>query len=109
LLRLAGSDPEQKAADTSLSQIEVLAQLLQQLPLTVSGTRGFREAMVTAGGINLREIDPRTLMSRLVYGLYAAGEVLDIDGDTGGFNLQAAFSTGFLAGESAAAQVVAEG
>lgn len=104
LLRLAGLRPEQKAADTSLRQIEALAQLLQQLPLTISGTRGFREAMVTAGGISLKEMDPRTMMSRLVFGLYAAGEVLDIDGDTGGFNLQAAFSTGFLAGESAAAQ-----
>ena len=58
--------------------------------------------MVTAGGIRLSEVDPKTMMSRLVLGLYAAGEVLDIDGDTGGFNLQAAFSTGFLAGAKAA-------
>ncbi|MDW7659268.1 MAG: NAD(P)/FAD-dependent oxidoreductase, partial [Bacillota bacterium] len=98
---------EQKAADLPFRQLEVMSRLLQQLPLAISGTRGFREAMVTAGGISLREIDPRTMMSRLVYGLYAAGEVLNIDGDTGGFNLQAAFSTGYLAGESAAAQAAA--
>ena len=58
--------------------------------------------MVTAGGVALKEIDPRTMASRLVKGLYFCGEVMDIDADTGGYNLQAAFSTGFVAGESAA-------
>jgi hypothetical protein len=58
--------------------------------------------MVTAGGVSLDEIEPRTMQSKLVKGLYFCGEVLDIDADTGGFNLQAAFSTGWLAGESAA-------
>ena len=62
-------------------------------------------AMVTAGGVSLKEIDPRTMSSRLVEGLYFCGEVMDIDGDTGGYNLQAAFSTGYIAGESAAIQV----
>ena len=60
--------------------------------------------MVTAGGISLCEVNPRTMESKLVKGLYFCGEVLDIDADTGGFNLQAAFSTGFLAGEYAASQ-----
>ncbi|MBE6428894.1 MAG: NAD(P)/FAD-dependent oxidoreductase, partial [Planctomycetaceae bacterium] len=61
----------------------------------------FREAMVTAGGIALSEIDRQTMESRKVPGLFFAGEVLDVDGDTGGFNLQFAFSSGFLAGKSA--------
>ena len=60
-------------------------------------------AMVTAGGVSLREIDPRTMGSRLIQGLYFCGEVMDIDADTGGFNLQAAFSTGYVAGEAASA------
>jgi predicted flavoprotein YhiN len=59
--------------------------------------------MVTAGGISLKEIDPRTMASRLVEGLYFCGEVMDLDADTGGYNLQAAFSTGYVAGEQAAA------
>ncbi|MGB8657325.1 MAG: NAD(P)/FAD-dependent oxidoreductase [Candidatus Zixiibacteriota bacterium] len=75
---------------------------LKDFRLEVTGHRPFTEATVTAGGVDVKEIDPRTLASRLVDGLYFAGEVLDIDGDTGGYNLQAAFSTGWLAGRSAA-------
>ncbi len=62
-------------------------------------------AIVTAGGVTLDEVDPRTMQSKLVAGLYFAGEVLDLDADTGGYNLQAAFSTGWLAGHSAAEQI----
>jgi predicted Rossmann fold flavoprotein len=69
-------------------------------PFTVLGLGDFEEAMVTRGGIDLREIDPKTMESKIVPGLYAVGEVLDIDGDTGGYNLQAAFSTGMLAARS---------
>ena len=69
----------------------------------MTGHRGFDEAIVTAGGVDTREVDPRTMASRLVEGLYFCGEVLDVDADTGGYNLQAAFSTGWLAGQSAAA------
>ncbi len=68
----------------------------------ISGHRGFAEAIVTAGGVDIRDVDPRSMASRVVSGLYIAGEILDVQGDTGGFNLQAAFSTGWLAGESAA-------
>ncbi len=75
---------------------------LKDFRLDIIGHRGFNEAIVTAGGVDTKEVDPRTMASRLVKGLYFAGEVLDIDGDTGGYNLQAAFSTGFLAGQSAA-------
>ncbi|MBF0217605.1 MAG: NAD(P)/FAD-dependent oxidoreductase, partial [Candidatus Omnitrophica bacterium] len=78
-----------------------LSSLLKDLHLTIIGTLPIREAMVTRGGVSLKEIDPKTMASRIVKGLYLAGEVIDIDGDTGGFNLQAAFSTGYLAGLSA--------
>jgi predicted Rossmann fold flavoprotein len=81
-----------------------LHHFLKDFRLEVDGHRGFRHAIVTAGGVHLREIDPRSMASRLVKGLYFAGEVLDVDADTGGYNLQAAFSTGWLAGRSAAQQ-----
>jgi hypothetical protein len=79
-----------------------LLKWLKDFRLRVTGHRGFEEAIVTAGGAALDEVDPRTMESRLVKGLYFAGEVLDIDANTGGFNLQAAFSTGWVAGRSAA-------
>jgi predicted Rossmann fold flavoprotein len=75
---------------------------LKDFRIEITGHRSFNEAIITAGGVSTREVDPRTLASRLVDGLYFAGEVLDIDADTGGYNLQAAFSTGFLAGRAAA-------
>ena len=83
-----------------------LQTLLTALPLTLTGLRPWEEAVVTAGGIKLKEVDPKTLESKLVSGLYFAGEVLDIQGDTGGYNLQAAFSTGYVAGHSAASQTI---
>ena len=70
--------------------------------MTVTGTRGFSEAIITQGGVHTKEINPSTMESRLVKNLYFAGEVLDLDAVTGGFNLQIAWSTGYLAGSSAA-------
>ena len=81
---------------------ERLMKWLKGFRLEIVDHRGFRHAIITAGGVDSREIDPRTMESRLVKGLYFAGEVMDIDADTGGYNLQAAFSTGWLAGRSAA-------
>ena len=75
---------------------------LKDFRFTVSGHRSFAQAIVTAGGVSTREVNPRTMESRIIDGLYFAGEVLDLDADTGGYNLQAAFSTGWLAGDSAA-------
>ncbi len=92
------------AAEVSKNQIRKLVIMLKACVIPVSGTLGFRKAEVTTGGVNLKEIDSRTMQSKLVNGLYFAGEVLDIDGPIGGFNFQAAFSTGWLAGESAATQ-----
>lgn len=95
--------PEGKPAhQINAEQRSGLRHWLKDFRLTVSGHRSFREAIVTAGGVDLREVDPRTMGSRIVEGLYFAGEVLDLDADTGGYNLQAAFSTGWLAGISAA-------
>ncbi len=86
-----------------------LRQWLKNFRLPVTGHRPIDEAIVTAGGIDTKEVDPRTMQSRLVNGLYFAGEVLDLQADTGGFNLQAAFSTGWLAGRSAVAQLATAG
>jgi hypothetical protein len=83
--------------------------LLQGFPLTAAGTLPIEKGMVTAGGVDLKEVAPATMESRLVPGLYFGGEILDIDGPTGGFNLQAAFSTGFLAGRNAAASLDGRG
>jgi predicted Rossmann fold flavoprotein len=77
-------------------------ELLQDFRLAIVGHRPLEEAIVTAGGVDTREIDPRTMASRLVKGLYFAGEVLNVQADTGGYNLQAAFSTGYVAGRAAA-------
>lgn len=78
-----------------------LCKLLKALPLTIKGFRPISEAIITSGGVNVKEIDPSTMASKLVEGLYFAGEVIDVDAYTGGFNLQIAFSTGFLAGDNA--------
>lgn len=80
----------------------VLLKVLKSFSMSIARTRGYKEAMVTAGGVSTREIDPRTMESKLHRGLYFAGELIDVDGYTGGFNLQAAFSTGYLAGKAAA-------
>jgi predicted Rossmann fold flavoprotein len=85
-----------------------LRELLHDFRLTIVGHRPLEEAIVTAGGVDTQEVDPRTMASRLVKGLYFAGEVLNVQADTGGYNLQAAFSTGYVAGR-AAAQFVIEG
>ena len=69
---------------------------------------GYERCVVTAGGVNLEDITPKTLESRIVPGLYFAGEILDLDGDTGGYNLQIAFSTGYLAGSSAARTLISK-
>lgn len=79
----------------------MLVNVLKDLKVTVNGFRPIEEAIVTSGGVSTKEIDPKTMESRLVKGLFFAGEVIDVDAYTGGYNLQIAFSTGRLAGESA--------
>ncbi|MFP4213868.1 MAG: NAD(P)/FAD-dependent oxidoreductase [Desulfohalobiaceae bacterium] len=99
-LEQTGISPEQKASQVDAGQQKRLRLWLKELCLEVQACRPLEEAIITAGGVSLREVDPRSMASRLVPGLYLAGEILDLDADTGGFNLQAAFSTGWLAGES---------
>ncbi len=99
---LTGIPPDKVAHQITSEERKRLRTWLKGFRLEVTGHRPFTEAIITAGGVDTREVDPRTLASRLVEGLYFAGEVLDVDADTGGYNLQAAFSTGWLAGRSAA-------
>lgn len=102
IVELSGIAPEKKINEVTKQERSQLAAILKGLELTVTGTRGFTEAIITQGGVNVREVNPSTMESRLVTGLYFAGEVLDLDAVTGGFNLQIAWSTGHLAGISAA-------
>ena len=101
-LRLADIFSEKKCHQVSRPERQRIVALLKALRLDISGCRPLQEAMITRGGVSLKEIDPKTMESRLIKGLYFCGEMIDVDADTGGFNLQAAFSTGYLAGESAA-------
>jgi len=97
--RVAG---EKTANQIRQTEREAMAGLFKGFGLTVVKTLPIEEAMVTKGGVSLKDINPRTMESKRIAGLFFAGEIIDIDGDTGGFNLQAAFSTGYLAGEKAA-------
>ena len=97
-----GIFPDKVGGQITAQERKRLALWLKGFRLEATGYRPFAEAIVTAGGVDTREVDPRTMASRVVAGLYFAGEILDVDGDTGGYNLQAAFSTGWVAGRSAA-------
>jgi len=103
LAEQAGIPLDKPAHQINAGERERLVETLKALRFEIAGALPMSSAMVTAGGVSLKEIDPRSMASRLVRGLYFCGEVLDIDADTGGYNLQAAFSTGWVAGEAAAA------
>ncbi len=98
VVRLSGIDPEKRLNQVSAQERRRLADLLKNLTVTVCGTRGFREAIVTAGGVSTKEIDPGTMASRKIGNLHFAGEIIDADGLTGGYNLTIAFATGYAAG-----------
>lgn len=100
LLMSAGIRPDRRAAQCSKRELTEMVGLLKRLRFHVARPRPVEEAMVTGGGVELADVDSRTMRSRLLAGLHFAGEVLDVQGPCGGFNLQAAFSTGYLAGES---------
>ncbi|MCX5708932.1 MAG: NAD(P)/FAD-dependent oxidoreductase [Candidatus Omnitrophica bacterium] len=93
---------DKKANQVTQQERKAIVDLLKGFNLEIKCTRPLEDAMITRGGVSLKDIDPRTMESRRVKGLYFCGEMIDVDADTGGFNLQAAFSTGYLAGESAA-------
>lgn len=99
LLLQAGVAPATRNAELSKADLQRLVDSVKRLPFGVSGTLGFEKAEVTSGGINLKEVDSKTMQSKLQSNLFFAGEVLDLDGYIGGFNFQSAFSTGWLAGQ----------
>ena len=102
-IQLTGIPGDKPGHQIVAEERQRLFRQLRDTRLTITGTRPLAEAIITTGGVDVKEIDPRTMESKLIHGLYFCGETMDIDADTGGYNLQAAFSTGFLAGESAAA------
>lgn len=102
IIELSSIDPDKETNSITREERKSLGYLLKHLSLTITATRPIAEAIVTTGGVDVKEVNPKTMESKLVKGLFLAGEILDIDGYTGGYNLQAAFSTGFVAGKYAA-------
>lgn len=102
MIERSGIDPEKKVHEVTRQERRRLVELTKAFTLKVLDKRGFDEAVITQGGVSVKEVNPSTMESKLVQGLYFAGEVLDLDGLTGGFNLQIAWSTGYLAGISCA-------
>jgi predicted flavoprotein YhiN len=100
ILTRAGIDPDTPVHDVTAAARRSLVQATKRFDLTLTCLRGFNEAVITRGGVNVRQVDPGTMESKLVKGLYFAGEVLDVDAFTGGFNLQIAWSTGRAAGDA---------
>ena len=99
-IRRTEIEEEKKTNQISKEERKRIVELLKNFPVEISGTRPISEAIVTSGGVSLKEINPKTMESKLFPGLFFAGEILDLDGVTGGYNLQEAFSTGYLAGSS---------
>ena len=101
IIALSKIPGEKKVNEITRNERQELIELIKGFPLTLTGLRGFKEAIITRGGVSVRDVNPSTMESKKVKGLYFAGEVLDVDALTGGFNLQIAWSTGYLAGDSA--------
>ncbi|MCD6309158.1 MAG: aminoacetone oxidase family FAD-binding enzyme, partial [Candidatus Eremiobacteraeota bacterium] len=108
ILSRANINPCHKAGEITRNQRKILANTMMDLQISISGVRPMSEALVTGGGVDLKEVNPKTLESYLVPGLFFCGEILDIDGPTGGYNLTVAFSTGYVAGISAADKILEE-
>ncbi len=100
IIELSGIDPDKKVNEITKEERMRLVNLLKGLPMTIIGLRGWNEAIITKGGVAVKHVNPSTMESKLVDGLYFAGELLDLDAMTGGYNLQIAWSTGYLAGNS---------
>ena len=104
MIELSEIDPEKKVNEISKEERQRFVRLIKAFPMTLTGLRDYNEAIITKGGVKVKEIDPGTMESKLVSGLYFAGEVLDLDAFTGGFNLQIAWSTGYVAGLNAGSE-----
>lgn len=98
VIQLSEINPEKRVNEITKSERENLVKVLKGLEIEISGFRPIEEAIITSGGINIKEINPKTMESKLVHGLFFAGEIIDVDAYTGGFNLQIAYSTGYTAG-----------
>lgn len=98
VIQLSEINPEKRVNEITKSERENLVKVLKGLEIEISGFRSIEEAIITSGGINIKEINPKTMESKLVHGLFFAGEIIDVDAYTGGFNLQIAYSTGYTAG-----------
>ena len=98
VISLSGINPNKKVNEITKKEREKLVKILKNFEIKLDGFRPIEEAIVTSGGINIKEINPKTMESKLVKGLYFAGEIIDVDAYTGGFNLQIAYSTGYTAG-----------
>jgi predicted Rossmann fold flavoprotein len=98
MISLSGIHPDKKVHEITREERKQFVNLIKKLPLSVTGTGGFAEAVITRGGVSVKDINPSTMESKKIKGLYFAGEVIDVDAYTGGFNLQIAWSTGYLAG-----------
>lgn len=108
IIAQSGVPADRRTSTLSAKQRHTIRRLLKGFSMTVSGTRPMAEAMVTLGGVDCSEIAPRTMASRLVDELYFAGEIMDVAGDTDGYNLQIAFTTGRMAGEAVARAILTE-
>lgn len=100
MLEIGGIDPEKKVNEITREERHGFVRLMKAFPVTLDGLRDFNEAIITRGGVSVKEVNPSTMESKLVSGLYFCGELLDLDAMTGGYNLQIAWSTGYLAGNS---------
>jgi hypothetical protein len=105
VLEETGIGGQKVASRLSKADIENIRDTLKRIVFKVKSSRGWDEAIITAGGVSLKEVNPKTMESNIVKGLYIVGETLDLDGPTGGYNLQIAYSTGWLAGKSAAHEI----
>jgi predicted Rossmann fold flavoprotein len=98
VIKLSEIDGNKKVNEVTKQERTRLVKLLKNFTITISGFRPIDEAIITSGGVSIKEINPKTMESKIIEGLYFAGEVIDVDAYTGGFNLQIAYSTGFVAG-----------
>ena len=100
VIELSEIDENKKVNEITKKERMKLIQLLKHFEITISGFRPIEEAIITSGGISTKEINPKTMESKIIQGLYFAGEIIDVDAYTGGFNLQIAYSTGYTAGKN---------
>ena len=99
VIELSNINPDKKVNEITKEERQRLVKIIKGLEVTIKGLRPVEEAIITAGGVSIKEINPKTMESKLINGLYFAGEIIDVDAYTGGFNLQIAYSTGYTAGK----------